>query len=368
MKKIRVLWIVGAAVYAAVFACLFELGQRSAYVWSLMEDQASVKDVLSGDWEMILIAVILGLILGGVTCLMALKVRAFWEIRIGKNKVRISALVILLLVDLLSVGYLGYEAYARSCRYHEERDQIASVRALLAQQKRIFHAGGEIAGPDGAVHRYTNSREAFQQCLDRGVCFVELDFRFTTDGEMACIHKWHEDFVKADGTLAGEAVSLEEFLQGKIQGCLTPMTVEDVAAAMREHPDLYIVVDLKGEDVIRGYRILAKRYPDLITRMIPQFYHATQFNYLHNLGYRAMIFTLYRSGDWELTESALNSFTMRQMLVGVTMGTYRVGDGSLVRQVLKTRQPVYIHTVDDPALAQELYDMGVSAVYTNMIS
>ena len=81
-----------------------------------------------------------------------------------------------------------------------------------------------------------------------------------------------------------------------------------------------------------------------------------------------MIFTLYRSGDWELTESALNSFTMRQMLVGVTMGTYRVGDGSLVRQVLKTRQPVYIHTVDDPALAQELYDMGVSAVYTNVIS
>ena len=202
MKKFRVLWIVGAAVYAAVFACLFELGQRSAYVWSLMEDKASVKEVLSGDWEMVLIAVILGLILGGVTCLMAVKVQAFWEIRIGKKKVRISALVILLLVDLLAVGYLGYEAYARSRRYHEERDQIASVRTLLAQQKRILHAGGEIVGPDGVVHRYTNSREAFQQCLDRGVCFVELDFRFTTDGEMACIHKWHEDFVKADGTMA----------------------------------------------------------------------------------------------------------------------------------------------------------------------
>ena len=281
---------------------------------------------------------------------------------------RISALALMLAVDLLAVGYLGTDAYVRLRRYREERDQIVSVRTLLAEQKRIFHAGGEIVGPDGVVHRYTNSKEAFAQCLDRGVCFVELDFRFTTDGEMACIHKWNEDFVKADGTLAEDAVSLEEFLQGKIQGCLSPMTVEDVAAAMREHPDLYIVVDLKGEDVIRGYRMLAKRYPDLITRMIPQFYHATQFNYLHNLGYRAMIFTLYRSGDWELTESALNSFTMRQMLVGVTMGTYRVGDGSLVRQVLKTRQPVYIHTVDDPALAQELYDMGVSAVYTNVIS
>ena len=306
MKKFRVLWIVGAAVYAAVFACLFELGQRSAYVWSLMEDKASVKEVLSGDWEMVLIAVILGLILGGVTCLMAVKVRAFWEIRIGKKKVRISALVILLLVDLLAVGYLGYEAYARSRRYHEERDdgQLEGVRDTHAEYipELFLDEAEKIVGPDGVVHRYTNSREAFQQCLDRGVCFVELDFRFTTDGEMACIHKWHEDFVKADGTLAGEAVSLEEFLQGKIQGCLTPMTVEDVAAAMREHPDLYIVVDLKGEDVIRGYRILAKRYPDLITRMIPQFYHATQFNYLHNLGYRAMIFTLYRSGDWELTE------------------------------------------------------------------
>ena len=424
MRKIRsILWLVGAVIYAAVFACLFELGWRTAYVWSYLDEKAPVSRILCGDTKMIVIALAAGLLLGVVTCLLAVRVRAFWTIRIGRKRaqagttggqengsgnrtIRISALAIMIILDLLLVIILGVTAYSRSRRYHAECDQISQIRTMLADEKRIYHAGGGVIGPDGQIYNYTNSLEAFQQSLERGVKFVELDFRFTTDGELVCIHKWNEDFVPEgaavvegaaeeatpaeeapegvavvegvvedeapeeeapeEGPQGNGAVSLDEFLRGKIRGVFTPMTVEDVAAAMREYPDLHIVVDLTGDDVVRGYRMLAKRYPDLMPRLIPQFYHATQFNYLYSLGYRAMIFTLYRSGDWELSESALNSFAMRQMLVGITMGTYRVGDGSVVRQVLSTRQPVYIHTVDDPVRAQELFDMGVSAVYTNV--
>ena len=428
MRKIRsILWLAGAVIYAAVFACLFELGWRTAYVWSYLDEKAPVSRILCGDTRMIIIALAAGLLLGVVTCLLAVRVRACWTIRIGRKTapaekqtakadeqengtgnrtIRISALAVMIILDLLLVGILGVSAYSRSRRYHAECDRISQIRSMLAEEKRIYHAGGGIIGPDGQIYNYTNSMEAFQQSLDRGVKFVELDFRFSTDGELVCIHKWNEDFVPegavpavsvpedaavaegapedaavaegaagdaADAEEAPEegpqgngAVSLDEFLRGKIRGFFTPMTMEDVAAAMREHPDLHIVVDLKGDDVVRGYRMLAKRYPDLMPRLIPQFYHATQFDYLYGLGYRAMIFTLYRSGDWELSEAALNSFAMRQMLAGITMGTYRVGDGSFVRQVLSTRQPVYIHTVDDPVRAQELFDMGVSAVYTNI--
>jgi hypothetical protein len=80
-----------------------------------------------------------------------------------------------------------------------------------------------------------------------------------------------------------------------------------------------------------------------------------------------MIYTLYRTSAQERAKPQLNAFAMRRMLVGITMGTYRVKDGGVfLRQVLGTRTPVYVHTVDDPALARDLFRQGVSAVYTNV--
>lgn len=370
MKKTRIIiYSAGAILYAVIFACLFEFSRRTAYVWSFLEEDSGIGRIVSGDTKMILTGFALGLIPGIITVLLAARVRAYWTLRLRTRTVRISALVVMLIVNALALLYLGSDVFISSRRYLSEREQIDNIRNMLAREQRIYHAGGGVTGPDGIVYNYTNSREAFQQSLDRDEKFVELDFRFTTDGELVCIHNWKKDFVKPDGTLAEGQVSLEEFLQGKIQGHFTPMTVEEVAGAMREHPDLHIVVDLKGDDVIEGYRVLAQKYPDLMPRLIPQFYHAVQFDYLYGLGYRAMIFTLYRTSEWERSEASLNSFAMRQMLVGITMGTYRIDDGgTFLRQVLKTRQPVYIHTVDDPARQQELFDMGVSAVYTNVLA
>ena len=240
---------------------------------------------------------------------------------------------------------------------------------MLASERKIAHAGGQVTGADGEVYKYTNCLEAFSRCIEDGVHFVELDFRLTTDKEIVCIHNWRKDFVKADGTMAESAVSLEEFRQGRIRGGFTPMTMGDVASALQSHGDVYIVLDLKGsgEEVKEGYRLMAQEYPDLIPQLIPQFYHVSEYESLYALGYRAMIYTLYKTEEWERSEDALNEFAMRVRLVGITMGKRRALDDSFLSQVLGTGQPVYANTVDSPARQQKLYDRGVSAVYTNVV-
>lgn len=377
MRKHRtILWGLAAALYAIVFALLLVFDRRTAFFWSYLDGDVSASAVtaagglpgiLREDPKLFCIALAAGLLLGMAMAVLAVRVHAYWTFGTGKRRVTLSALAVMVLVNVLALCLLGADAFRQNRIYQESRDPVVRIRNMLSAEQRIYHAGGGIIGPDGSVCNYTNSLEAFEQSLEKGAHFVELDFRFTTDGALVCIHKWKKDFIKADGTRVEDAVSLEEFLQGKIRGFFTPMTVEDVARAMRKHPELYIVVDLKGDDIINGYRILAKTYPDLMERMIPQFYHAEQFDYLYGLGYRAMIYTLYRTSAQERAKPQLNAFAMRRMLVGITMGTYRVKDGGVfLRQVLGTRTPVYVHTVDDPALARDLFRQGVSAVYTNV--
>jgi glycerophosphoryl diester phosphodiesterase len=304
-----------------------------------------------------------------MTFLLAVLVRATWTIRIGKRSLRISALALMLAVNALAILYLGTTAWANSQSCLDENDQIDSIRQMLASERKIAHAGGQVTGADGEVYKYTNCLEAFSRCIEDGVHFVELDFRLTTDKEIVCIHNWRKDFVKSDGTMAESAVSLEEFRQGRIRGGFTPMTMEDVASALQSHGDVYIVLDLKGsgEEVKEGYRLMAQEYPDLIPQLIPQFYHVSEYESLYALGYRAMIYTLYKTEEWERSEDALNEFAMRVRLVGITMGKRRALDDSFLSQVLGTGQPVYANTVDSPARQQKLYDRGVSAVYTNVV-
>lgn len=373
MRNLRIiLWGAGIVLFLILFLFLFELNVHTSYVWSYLDRQGPVYGmarIIAGDRKTFAAGLVPALILGGMTFLLAVCVRAFWTIRLGKRTVRISALALMLVVNALAIVYLGTAVLADSQSYLEEGDQIDRIREMLSEEKKIAHAGGQVIGEDGEVYKYTNCLEAFSRCVEDGVHFVELDLRLTTDKEIVCIHNWRKDFMKADGTMAQSAVSLEEFRQGSIRGSFTPMTMEDVALALREHPDSYIVVDLKGseEEMVEGYRLLAQKYPDLMPQLIPQFYHVSEYDSLYELGFRSMIYTLYKTEEWERSESALNEFAMRVSLVGITMGKKRALDENFLSQVLATGQPVYANTVDNPARQQKLFDLGVSAVYTNVV-
>lgn len=83
----------------------------------------------------------------------------------------------------------------------------------------IAHAAGAING-----HTYTNSREALQHALKQQLTYIELDLQLTTDSVVVCSHD------KVDN------VSADSFLNSKIQGQFTPLTLEDALKIRKQHP------------------------------------------------------------------------------------------------------------------------------------
>ena len=68
----------------------------------------------------------------------------------------------------------------------------------------IIHAGGRIDGVTG-----TNSLEALEETYAVGGRAIEIDFDWTSDGHLVCIHDFTDRFTTQ---LNGEPCTLEEFL------------------------------------------------------------------------------------------------------------------------------------------------------------
>ncbi|MCK4824891.1 sulfatase-like hydrolase/transferase, partial [bacterium] len=74
------------------------------------------------------------------------------------------------------------------------------------QPLRVAHAGGGIRGKT-----YTNSLDALDQNIENGFLYFELDFSFTKDGRLVCIHDWKKSFRRSFGFWTKEKPTVEAF-------------------------------------------------------------------------------------------------------------------------------------------------------------
>ncbi len=125
----------------------------------------------------------------------------------------------------------------------------------------IAHAGGKIG-----EHIYTNSKEAYEQALKRGMKFIEVDLSATTDGDYVAVHDW-ELFNTSIGLSGDKPQSLDTIHNSKIYGKYTPLDEKQIAQLMRDNPQLIMVTD-KSRDV----KHIASAFP-FPERMIVQTFH-----------------------------------------------------------------------------------------------
>ena len=137
-----------------------------------------------------------------------------------------------------------------------------------------------------------------------------------------------------------------------------------MARWLAEHPQARVVTDLK-ERPMDGLAVLAEQIPDHARRLIAQVYQPEQFAQALALGYRDIIWTLYRyPGN---TLDVVRQLALIQPMA-VTMDEQRLLGGlGLVLQ--RVGVPVYVHTINDAELARR-YAMrwGVSGVYTDTLA
>ena len=239
---------------------------------------------------------------------------------------------------------------------------VGGCRKLLVENRYIIHAGGNVETEEGNVLTYTNSREDLANCYETGNRIAEFDFMLTCDDEVVCAHNDEEDdgedlwAYKVRGAgFPGNPPSLETFVNANFDGQLSTMTLDDLASFMQQHPDFYVVTDVK-DDNDKICALIRQKYPD-------------EYKTIKNIGFNYIIYTLYRATEDELSADALTEFVNGSRLCAVTFWADFPSQRTESFEALKEcGVPLFVHTINDPEEMRSFIDLGVSGIYTDVVN
>ena len=231
--------------------------------------------------------------------------------------------------------------------------------------RRIAHAGGGIGG-----QTYTNSREALLLNLDHGFEFFEIDFVWTSDSRLVTLHDWNGIARKTFGFEVREIPDEQRFKQWVREYARHEnLTPDELAGLMLEQPRLVLVTDIKDRN-LEGLRILAQTVEDFSQRVIPQIYHPREYRPLWEIGYRHIIWTLYRfpGNEREVLEHLRPGVAGRMELFAVAMPVERALRG-LGLELEKLGIPSYVHTINSAEDFERYRDeLGIDEIYTDFLA
>jgi len=225
----------------------------------------------------------------------------------------------------------------------------------------IAHAGGAIEN-----QTYTNSLEALNLNYGKGFRFFEMDFSWTSDSALVAIHDWGETdtfrqmfYVPPDMTIPTKA----QFLQLKSKTGLTQLSLEDVLRWANEKGDVFIVTDVKNDNVKALQKIDTdfRKYKKYI---IPQVYKYKEYYEVKKLGYSNIILTLYKM---KIDPKEVINFARNNSLFAVTMNE-RTTQSGLAYYLYRYHTRVYTHTINDINFFNSLRKIGVFGIYTDYIA
>ncbi len=265
--------------------------------------------------------------------------------------VLVAELMIFIVFILGCYGWYGTYAFERS---------VEEMRSVVSNEKTVIHAAGTYKDGD-AVYTYSNSKEALENCYAAGNRIAELDFIWTSDGKLVCGHD--EDDGWCYGIDSRSALSEEEFMKSKLFGALTTMSTDDMAEFLREHEKLFIVTDIKDENIL-GCRYIADNYPDLKDRFIVQIYHMDEYDAIKDIGFKYMIYTLYRTEPDERTPDKLVSDIKNHDLVGITFWYDWIGTKDIYSYIKDMGVPIFVHTVNNQAEIEDCISKDL-LIYTD---
>lgn len=239
----------------------------------------------------------------------------------------------------------------------------ASLSSCTSRQEEplprfIAHAGGGIDG-----RRYCDCLDALEANHALGHRWFELDFSWTSDGQLVLIHDWDLMWRLLFQGEPNKPPTRAEFLQLPMARGQRQLDLAGLLQWLKDHPQARIVTDFK-EDSLRGLALLAAAAPDMRDRFIPQIYLREELAKVRALGFEHALYTLYRSPD---TPEEVVRFAAETGLLGVVTYEKRGGHARLMKLLREARIPVYLHTINDPEEAEALFAQGVTGVYTDFL-
>jgi len=141
-------------------------------------------------------------------------------------------------------------------------------------------------------------------------------------------------------------------------------TLESLTHWMKKNPSAFIVTDMK-EDNLRGLKIIAETIPEFERRIIPQVYDPRNYNKVKKMGYKQIIWTLYRyNGSDDDVLAWVDKFDGP---FAITMPKNR-GISDLPKNLATKHIPTYVHTINSLEEKNRLVNtFGVTEIYTDFL-
>lgn len=189
----------------------------------------------------------------------------------------------------------------------------------------IAHAGGGFKNLT-----YTNSIDALDYNKNNYDLF-ELDFFLTDDEKLVCSHDY--------GGFLKSFKKFEVYVQNKKE--YKPCTYKSLKIWLEKNPEKKIVTDFKSDN-LSGLKFIAKNFENFEKRFIPQIYNPSEYQKVNSIGYKDIIWTLYR---YNKNNNKVIKFAKKMSLYAITMPRERA-QTELPVLLKKNNIKSFVHTIN----------------------
>lgn len=231
---------------------------------------------------------------------------------------------------------------------------VSTAKTLL-----IAHAGGGIDNQN-----YSNSLEALELNYAQGFRYFEIDFSWTSDRQLVCLHDWGKRFKKVFGFKTKQPLNYEQFSQLLINTKgLHPCTPKSLETWLNNHPDVKIITDVKYDN-LKAIKKLSQEHPFLSQHLIPQFYQPEEYVLLKDKGFKQLIWILYQfNGKLSVVPSQVKSMDLLAISMRASQAKKK-----FAQKLIDNNQRIFVYTINDEKKMNKLVKKHhVSGIYTDFL-
>ncbi|WP_101773107.1 stalk domain-containing protein [Peptostreptococcus faecalis] len=240
----------------------------------------------------------------------------------------------------------------------------------VKENRYIAHALGGIDG-----NSYTNSKDALEKNYEKGIRVFEADISLSSDNKLILFHSFDKKSLSnlnLPQSWAEEVPTEKEFLNQKILNKYETMNFEEIVKYMQKHKDMYLVIDLKKndiKDVEQNYKELVKVTKKIdssvLHRIIPQIYYEEMYKPVMNIyDFKSMIFTTYRIEEFEVNK--IVDFSYEHGIKIVAINRFKFSK-ELTNKLVDRGIGLYMFTYNDEKMISLLRNSYVSGFYTDFL-